>query len=118
MKPEHPPVRLQHSSQSAHLYPCPGNQGKWAANTKIEAGVTGLDSTLLGLTQGKAKWVQRRSQVRYQKRKKEEFPGIMGNMLPGNSFPQICVVTVLNTPYNQGFAQDYGRSIDLSNTLC
>jgi len=26
--------------------------------------------------------------------KKEEFPGIMGNMLPGNSFPQICVVSV------------------------
>jgi hypothetical protein len=27
-------------------------------------------------------------------RKKEEFPGIKGNMLPGNSFPQICVVSV------------------------
>jgi hypothetical protein len=26
--------------------------------------------------------------------KKEEFPGFMGNMLPGNSFPQICVVSV------------------------
>jgi hypothetical protein len=25
--------------------------------------------------------------------KKEEFPGFMGNMLPGNSFPQICVVS-------------------------
>jgi hypothetical protein len=27
-------------------------------------------------------------------KKKEEFPGFMGNMLPGNSFPQICVVSV------------------------
>jgi hypothetical protein len=26
--------------------------------------------------------------------KKEEFPGLMENMLPGNSFPQICVVSV------------------------
>jgi hypothetical protein len=25
--------------------------------------------------------------------KKEEFPGTMENMLPGNSFPQICVVS-------------------------
>jgi hypothetical protein len=25
--------------------------------------------------------------------KKEEFTGFMGNMLPGNSFPQICVVS-------------------------
>jgi hypothetical protein len=25
---------------------------------------------------------------------KEEFPGFMENMLPGNSFPQICVVSV------------------------
>ena len=27
------------------------------------------------------------------KTKKEEFPGLMQYMLPGNSFPQICVVT-------------------------
>jgi hypothetical protein len=26
--------------------------------------------------------------------KKEEFPGSMRNILPGNSFPQICVVSV------------------------
>lgn len=26
--------------------------------------------------------------------KKEELPGFMLNMLPGNSFPQICVVSV------------------------
>jgi hypothetical protein len=29
-----------------------------------------------------------------EKEKKEEFPGFMENMLPGNSFPQICVVSV------------------------
>jgi hypothetical protein len=29
-----------------------------------------------------------------QSRKKEEFPGVMENMLPGNSFPQICVVSI------------------------
>jgi hypothetical protein len=29
-----------------------------------------------------------------RKQKKEEFPGITENMLPGNSFPQICVVSV------------------------
>jgi hypothetical protein len=28
-------------------------------------------------------------------KKKEEFPGFMENMLPGNSFPQICVVSVI-----------------------
>jgi len=32
--------------------------------------------------------------------KKEEFPGIMGNMLPGNSFPQICVVSVKQSVEN------------------
>jgi hypothetical protein len=31
---------------------------------------------------------------REQIKKKEEFPGFMGNMAPGNSFPQICVVSV------------------------
>jgi len=30
----------------------------------------------------------------YQRKKKEEFPGTMENMPPGNSFPQICVVSV------------------------
>jgi hypothetical protein len=28
-----------------------------------------------------------------EKTKKEEFPGIMENMLSRNSFPQICVVS-------------------------
>jgi hypothetical protein len=27
--------------------------------------------------------------------KKEEFPGFMVHMQPGNSFPQICVVSVI-----------------------
>jgi hypothetical protein len=27
-------------------------------------------------------------------KKKEEFPGFMENMLPRNSFPQICVVSI------------------------
>jgi hypothetical protein len=31
-----------------------------------------------------------------RKDKKEEFPGFMGNMLPGNSFPQICVVSEMS----------------------
>jgi len=26
-------------------------------------------------------------------KKKEEFTGLMGHMVPGNSFPQICVVS-------------------------
>jgi hypothetical protein len=42
----------------------------------------------------------------------------MQNMLPGNSFPQICVVSVTHILSYQRFAQDYGRSMDLSNTLC
>jgi hypothetical protein len=32
--------------------------------------------------------------MRCKKTKKEEFPGLMENMMPGNSFPQICVVSV------------------------
>jgi hypothetical protein len=28
-----------------------------------------------------------------EREKKEEFPGLMENMLPENSFPQICVVS-------------------------
>jgi hypothetical protein len=34
------------------------------------------------------------SLLQKQVKKKEEFPGFMGNMAPGNSFPQICVVSV------------------------
>ena len=42
--------------------------------------------------------------------KKEEFPGIMENMLPGNSFPQICVVSVNDCVENKTIQQEYLRS--------
>jgi hypothetical protein len=41
------------------------------------------------------KGLERRA--RLTARKKEEFPGFMENMLPGNSFPQICVVSVIES---------------------
>jgi hypothetical protein len=44
--------------------------------------------------------------------KKEEFPGIMGNMLPGNSFPQICVVSVMQSVESGISSQEYGSSVD------
>jgi hypothetical protein len=47
--------------------------------------------------------------------KKEEFPGIMENMLPGNSFPQICVVSVNKSVGIAYIVQGYGRSVALSN---
>jgi hypothetical protein len=49
------------------------------------------------------------------RKEKEEFPGIMQNMLPGNSFPQICVVSVKEFVENSEFGQDYVRSMTLSN---
>ena len=39
----------------------------------------------------------------------------MGNMLPGNSFPQICVVSVNHSVENGESIQEYGRSMYLSN---
>jgi hypothetical protein len=39
-------------------------------------------------------WAERFFLASGEKAKKEEFPGIMENMPPGNSFPQICVVSV------------------------
>jgi hypothetical protein len=47
--------------------------------------------------------------------KKEEFTGIMGNMLPGNSFPQICVVSVNEYVENSGIMQRHRRIVPLSN---
>jgi hypothetical protein len=44
--------------------------------------------------------------------KKEEFPGSMKNILPGNSFPQICVVSVGDSLEVVESAQDYGSSVD------
>jgi len=51
----------------------------------------------------------------HEKKKKEEFPGFMDNMLPGNSFPQICVVSVNKSVENFRFAQGYGRTVTFSN---
>jgi hypothetical protein len=41
----------------------------------------------------------------------------MENMLPGNSFPQICVVSVNEYVENLRQTQRYGRSVSLSNRL-
>ena len=50
-----------------------------------------------------------------EKGKKEEFPGFMENMLPGNSFPQICVVSVNKSVGNLHFVQGYVRIMTFSN---
>ena len=42
----------------------------------------------------------------------------MGNMLPGNSFPQICVVSGNESVENKEYTQDYGRTMDISNLVC
>jgi hypothetical protein len=42
----------------------------------------------------------------------------MGNMLPGNSFPQICVVSVNESVENLFFTQDYKWRVDISNLFC
>jgi hypothetical protein len=53
--------------------------------------------------------------ARNENSKKEEFPGLMENMLPGNSFPQICVVSVHKSVENKPDAQDYQRSVATGN---
>jgi hypothetical protein len=40
-------------------------------------------------------------------KKKEEFSGLMDNMRPENSFPQICVVSVKHYVENGRAHQDY-----------
>jgi len=40
----------------------------------------------------------------------------MKNMLPGNSFPQICVVSVNNIVENRDFAQEYLGAMAESNS--
>jgi hypothetical protein len=50
-----------------------------------------------------------------KRQKKEEFPGFMQNMPPGNSFPQICVVSESHSVETVEMVQDYGNSVDLSN---
>jgi len=49
--------------------------------------------------------------------KKEEFPGFMGNMLPGNSFPQICVVSGNEFLLVTVWVQEYEGLQHLSNAL-
>jgi hypothetical protein len=72
-----------------------------------------------GLTDGMnfRKSNQRRplSRVASKKRKKEEFPGRMESMLPGNSFPQICVVSINHFVENADLIQEHGRIVVLSN---
>jgi hypothetical protein len=51
-----------------------------------------------------------------EKTKKEEFPGVMENMPPGNSFPQICVVSVNKYVEIAGKTQEYLGSAHLGNT--
>ena len=46
---------------------------------------------------------------------KRGVPRPMGNMLPGNSFPQICVVSVNHSVENQAVWQGHGRMMSLSN---
>jgi hypothetical protein len=46
---------------------------------------------------------------------KEEFPGLMKDMLPGNSFPQICVVSVNESVEKPDLTQGHGRAVALSN---
>jgi hypothetical protein len=53
-----------------------------------------------------------------QKEKKEEFPGIMEDMMPGNSFPQICVVSVSDSAENAYMTPEYAGSASLSNQRC
>ncbi len=59
----------------------------------------------------------RRCDLYHRQRKKEEFPGFMENMLPGNSFPQICVVSVNECVEKGHSQQDYLRRVYLSNLL-
>jgi hypothetical protein len=42
----------------------------------------------------------------------------MEHMLPGNSFPQICVVSVNNYVEMRNNAQDYGTRVHNSNHIC
>jgi hypothetical protein len=50
-----------------------------------------------------------------KKNKKEEFTGSMGNMAPGNSFPQICVVSENEFALITLWVQEYEGSPPFSN---
>jgi hypothetical protein len=49
------------------------------------------------------------------RKKKEEFPGPMDDTRPGNSFPQICVVSVNDSVGNEVSIQEHGRIVPLGN---
>jgi hypothetical protein len=53
--------------------------------------------------------------VSREKEKKEEFPGFMENMPPGNSFPQICVVSVNKSVGKLFLVQRHDRARAKSN---
>jgi len=48
-------------------------------------------------------------------RKKRSSQASRENMLPGNSFPQICVVSVNHSVEIQDLTQEYGRIMSKSN---
>src|SRR5580692_7760959 len=45
------------------------------------------------------------------KDKKEGFPGIMGDIVPENSFPHICVVSVIESRRGLEIKQEYEGSV-------
>jgi hypothetical protein len=51
-------------------------------------------------------------------KEKRGVPRHHGNMLPGNSFPQICVVSVNSIVEITILAQEYLRVLAFSNLLC
>jgi hypothetical protein len=71
------------------------------AKAQIKAGVTGLDAVMQGWTWGWAEGLERRTGVRGEQRKKRSSQASWKNMLPGNSFPQICVVSVNKSVENE-----------------
>ena len=50
--------------------------------------------------------------------KKEEFPDTMENMLSRNSFPQICVVSVIEFLRSVENKQEYEGSVAVFSTAC
>jgi hypothetical protein len=74
-----------------------------------------LEGETLALRMGEGKGLADRTRFN-KEMKKEEFPGIMRNMPPGNSFPQICVVSVNKSVEIRQIPQEYGRSMPISNS--
>ena len=60
---------------------------------------------------------RRGSRAEQRRMKKEEFPGPMGCMMLGNSFPQICVVSVPYSVDKQEEIQGHERIRYLSNLV-